>query len=370
MMGTDWYRISNEAEIPSPALLIYPERVIRNLQRMVEIAGDAKRLRPHVKTHKLPELIGMQLSLGIERFKCATIAEAEMVAGSGATDILLAHQPVGPNAARLRFLMDRYPKVRWGAIVDDLGVMETMGRLFSDAPRKLAVYLDLDCGMHRTGIVPGVDAHALYRKLSQSPGLEAGGLHAYDGHNHESVLAKRTEQCESDFEPVLTFKKQLEDEGLVVPELVAGGTPTFPVHAQHMDRTCSPGTTTLWDVGYGDGLPDLEFEHAAVLLTRVISRPGKLRVCLDLGHKAVAADKPLPRARLFGHENCTALVHSEEHLMIEGNSVADLKVGDVFYGVPTHICPTVALHDHAWVVQEGKAVGLWEIAARKRSLGV
>ena len=89
-MGDDWYRIANEAEIPSPALLVYPNRIVHNLHRMVEIAGMPARLRPHVKTHKLPELIGMQLSLGIDKFKCATIAEAEMVAGSGGMDILRA----------------------------------------------------------------------------------------------------------------------------------------------------------------------------------------------------------------------------------------------------------------------------------------
>ena len=85
-----------------------------------------------------------------------------MVAGSGGMDILLAHQPVGPNAARLRFLMDRYPKVRWAAIVDDANWVNTLSRLFSDAPRKLAVYLDLDCGMHRTGMTPGSEALEFY----------------------------------------------------------------------------------------------------------------------------------------------------------------------------------------------------------------
>ena len=80
-MVEDWYRIENEAEIPSPALLVYPDRVLRNLQRMVEIIGDVTRLRPHVKTHKLPEIDGMHISQGITQFKCATIAEAEMVAG-------------------------------------------------------------------------------------------------------------------------------------------------------------------------------------------------------------------------------------------------------------------------------------------------
>ena len=370
MANVDWYRVENEGEIPSPALLVYPERIIRNLQRMIDIAGNVTRLRPHVKTHKLPELIGMQLSMGISRFKCATIAEAEMVAGSGGTDVLLAHQPVGPNGVRLRFLMDRYPKVRWGAIVDNLDTMTTLGEIFADAPRKLAVYVDLDCGHHRTGICPGEEARELYKAITHAPGLEAGGLHAYDGHNHEPDLKKRTKLCDEDFAPVLAFKDDLESSGLMVPELIAGGTPTFPIHAKYTDRICSPGTTTLWDFGYMDGLSDMDFEYAAVLFSRVISRPGSQRVCFDLGHKSVSADKPEPRVRMFGLESAQSVVHSEEHLMMECDHADDLKVGDGCYGVPVHICPTVALHDHAWVVQDGKAIGLWEIAARRRSLGV
>src|SRR5947207_2782744 len=79
----------------------------------------------------------------------------------------------------------------------------------------------------------------------------------------------------------------------------AGGSPTFPIHASHTDRECSPGTTVLWDFGYGDKYPDLAFQPAAVLLTRVISKPGPDRLCLDLGHKAVAPEMPHPRVRLL-----------------------------------------------------------------------
>ncbi len=370
MVKGNWYQVENEAEIPSPALLVYPQRIIRNIQRSIDVVGDVNNLMPHVKTHKLPEVVGMQLSLGIRRFKCATIAEAEMVAGSGGQDILLAHQPVGPNAARLRFLMDRYPLVRWGTVVDNAETVSMLCEVFGDAPRKLMVFLDLDCGMHRTGIEPGGFAAKLYETIIRSPGLEVGGLHAYDGHNHEQDIGKRTKICDADFVPILDFRDDLESSGQAVPELIAGGTPTFPIHSKYSDRICSPGTTSLWDFGYEDGLPDMDFEYAAVLFTRVISKPGSQRVCFDLGHKSIAADKPQPRVRLFGHESAHPEVHSEEHLMMKCDRVDELKVGDVCYGVPVHICPTVALHDHAWVVQDGKAIGLWEIAARRRSLGV
>ena len=95
------YRISNVDEIDSPSLLLYEERVDENLRRMVRDAGGPERLCPHVKTHKLPQIISKQVALGIRKFKAATIAEAEMCAAAGAPQVLLAHAPVGPRAQRL-----------------------------------------------------------------------------------------------------------------------------------------------------------------------------------------------------------------------------------------------------------------------------
>src|SRR5882762_9580161 len=91
---TPWYQIENVDDVPSPALLIYPARVAENVRRMIAvIGGNVGRLRPHIKTHKLPELIAAQMEQGITRFKCATIAEAEILGLAGATDVLLAYQP-------------------------------------------------------------------------------------------------------------------------------------------------------------------------------------------------------------------------------------------------------------------------------------
>src|SRR6266480_1619336 len=110
-MQRAWHLVENVDEVPSPALLIYPERVAENVRRMLAtLKGDVGRLRPHIKTHKLPELIALQLQQGITRFKCATIAEAEMLARAGAPDVLLGYQPVGPNVGRLAELIRKFPK--------------------------------------------------------------------------------------------------------------------------------------------------------------------------------------------------------------------------------------------------------------------
>src|SRR4026208_2429923 len=96
-----WYSVPTVDRVPSPALLVYPDRVEQNIRGMIEIAGGVARLRPHMKTNKLPEVVRMQIDQGITRFKCATIAEAEMAAVSGAPDVLLASQPVGPTGNRV-----------------------------------------------------------------------------------------------------------------------------------------------------------------------------------------------------------------------------------------------------------------------------
>ena len=198
MSDPNWYQIENVADLPSPSLLVYPDRVAANIRRMVEIAGgDPTRLRPHVKTHKMAEVVKMQLDAGINRFKCATIAEMEMTAGAGAGDVLFAFQPVGPNVDRLRQLQEKFPDTAFSALVDDAENLERI----SDAGFGLRLFVDVDCGMHRTGI--GVeDAFELCEAIEAAPGVEFMGLHIYDGHNHAPDPGEREGQFDAAIQPV------------------------------------------------------------------------------------------------------------------------------------------------------------------------
>lgn len=369
-MNPDWYRVANMGVVPSPSLLVYPDRVAENVRRMITSAGGVARLRPHMKTHKMPELIRLQLGLGITKFKCATIAETEMTAGAGASDVLLAYQPVGPNVVRLLALTQKFPGTKFAAVADDADAIRALGAVFATAGRVLDLYLDVDMGMHRTGISPGRNAFELYRLIGSTPGLRAAGLHCYDGHNHVTDLAKRTEQCEREWTAVEQLRMELNAAKLAVPNIVAGGTPTFPIHARRADVECSPGTCVLWDFGYEKMLPDLVFLPAAILATRVISKPGDNRLCLDLGHKAVAAENPHPRVQFLNLPEATAVMQSEEHLVVETTRANEFVVGDVLYGVPRHVCPTVALHSFVTTVRTGQASGRWQVTARERQLTV
>ena len=268
-----WHKVANVREVPSPALLVYPERVEENIRRMLQIASGPTRLRPHVKTHKLSEIVRMQMAHGISKFECATIAEMEMTASCGAQDVLLAYQPVGPNVGRLVQLAKAFPNVKFSAIADDPQILQALSAAAVQGGVQLEILLDIDCGMHRSGVEPGAKALEIYRLLTSLPSLKPAGLHAYDGHIHDRDLPARVEACKKAFAPVETLRKQLISAGLPVPTVVAGGTPTFPIHAADTGVECSPGTCLLWDAGYTAKLPDMMFLPAPLLLTRVVSKP-------------------------------------------------------------------------------------------------
>jgi D-serine deaminase-like pyridoxal phosphate-dependent protein len=371
-----WYSIANVDDIPSPALLVYPDRAEENLRRLIRVAGGTARLRPHMKTHKLPAIARMHVALGLTRVKCATIAEAEMLALEGLADVLLAYQPVGPSVARLLRLAQTFPAVTFRAVVDDASAAAAIGRAFASAGRSIDLLVDLDVGMHRTGIAPEL-AKPLYATLASTPGVTPGGLHAYDGHLRDPDLPARRAQADAAFAPVRALADELVAAGLPVPRIVVGGTPTLPCHATRTDADIelSPGTVVFWDAGYTSGLPDMDFLPAALLLTRVVSKPGASRVCLDLGHKAVASEMPHPRVVVMRPGDpqplpATFIGHSEEHLVLETPEASTLRVGDVLYGVPWHVCPTVALHGRAVVVRDGRAVDSWAVTARERMITV
>ena len=359
-----WFELSNRDAVDSPSLLVDVDRVTANVAKMVAMVdGDADRLRPHVKTHKMPDVIGLQIDAGITRFKAATIAETEMVASAGAADVLLAHQPVGLKQKRLRDLVDKYPDVSLATIVDDADVLNSFADHFDSASRPLRVFIDIDCGMHRTGIALGSKCDALIQAVQQQPGVQFAGLHVYDGHLHEPSLDQRQSAAGDIIVAVRKFAQQYPDI-----EIVGGGSPTFGIWAGQTDWQCSPGTTVFWDVGYGAAYPDLEFQIAAALLTRVVSKPLKGQICLDLGYKAISSEMPLgERVTLPEIPDATLVGHSEEHLVVTTKMADDIRVGESFLAFPKHVCPTVADYPHANLVRWGNATGeVWPVTARDR----
>jgi D-serine deaminase-like pyridoxal phosphate-dependent protein len=315
-----WYAITNAQEVPSPALLVYPDRIEYNIRKMIEIASGAERLRPHVKTHKMAEIIMLQMKYGIRKFKCATISEAEMVASCGAQDILMAYQPVGPNIDRFFNLKKAFPSTTFSCLADDEDIIRQISGKAAETGLDASLWLDLNVGMNRTGIIPGKEAARLYGLINELPGLRAEGLHVYDGHIHDIDFAERKKISDQGYSKAVALLNELKRLGHENVKVIAGGTPTFPVHALRKNVDLSPGTTLLWDHSYSSSYKDMDFQHAAVLLMRVISKPDQGIFTLDLGHKAVAAEMPQPRIKILTMEDYTLISQSEEHLVVKSRT--------------------------------------------------
>jgi D-serine deaminase-like pyridoxal phosphate-dependent protein len=357
----EWYQITNVAELDSPQLVVFEERVRHNIAEAIRMTGDVGRLRPHVKTNKTPEVVRMMIDAGVGKFKCATIEEAEMLAQEQARDVLLAYQAVGPKLARLDGLIKKYPSTRFSCLVDHEVAARAMSAFFSAQQRSLEVFIDLNVGMNRTGIIVE-EAGPLIGLLDELPGIQLRGLHAYDGHFRDPDIARRKQMCDNNFRRVEGLASKLEASGMK-PEVIAGGSPTFPVHAQRRGVDCSPGTFVFWDKGYGDICPEQHFLPAAVVVSRVISLPEPGKVCIDMGHKSIAAENDISKRAWFINEpEAKLLSQSEEHGVMA--PAREHVPGDILYVMPYHVCPTVNLYSNIAVVRENRVAGYWRVGAR------
>ncbi|HUR10315.1 MAG TPA: D-TA family PLP-dependent enzyme [Flavitalea sp.] len=367
----EWYRISDIEKLDTPALVVYPDRVRKNISTLIKMAGDPSRLRPHVKTFKNREVTKMLLEAGISKFKCATIAEAEMLASCGAKDVLLAYQPIGPKIDRFLELIKLFPSCSFSCLADNWSSAAAIDKRAAVERVEVRLYIDLNVGMNRTGIAPGEAAIKLYHSCHTLKNCIPIGLHAYDGHIRQMNFQERKKACDEAFETVLNMQQEIIRMGMKSPEIIAGGSPTFSIHALRKNVTCSPGTFVYWDAGYSALCPEQDFIPAALVISRIISYPDKGIICTDLGHKSVAAESEIQKRVVFlNGPPLKAVGQSEEHLILETRDNEFHTPGEILYGLPWHICPTCALYERAYTVENGIVTGEWMNVARDRKISI
>jgi D-threonine aldolase len=363
-----WYNVKNINDVDTPALLLYKERVHENIVRAKNMVIHTGQLRPHVKTHKTRQVVAMLQQEGINKFKCATIAEAEMLGMQDAADVIIAYPIVGPKLKRIKALREKFTSTIYSCLIDNEKSANELSELFISNP--LQVYIDLNVGMNRTGITTD-KAFDLLKKCIHLKGIDIIGLHAYDGHIHDTDIAIRTSKANNVFNFVSTLQTQIENFSAKKMQLIMAGSPTFTIYAaKNKNIEVSPGTFVFWDEGYSNILPDLDFLIAAVLVTRVIAIIDGKTLCLDVGHKSIAAENPLPRIKFLNIDDAKPIGQNEEHMIVEVKNTGNHAVGDVWYGVPIHICPTVALYDEVMVVENEMVNGKWNVIAKGRSISV
>lgn len=368
VMEKNWYLIEDIDKLDTPALVIFPERVQANIDTLKSMIDDPQRLRPHIKTHKTKEATQLMLAAGITKFKCATIAEAEMLALCGAPDVVLTYQPIGPKLQRFVKVTQQYPNTHFACLVDNIPCAQAIANAFATVGAAISVYIDLNVGQNRTGIAPGEKAIDLYKFCAQAKGLSIAGLHAYDGQTR-GTLEERTAVSDGAYAKVEAMLKTLQTAGYSHVKVIAGGSPSFPIHAKRTAVECSPGTFIFWDKSYLDQCTEQPFQIAAIVVTRVVSLPNDTHICVDLGHKSIASENEIGKRVFFPQApELKAVSHSEEHLVLYAGEGHAFKPGDVLYGIPVHVCPTVALYERAYIVENGRVAGEWMIIARDRKL--
>ena len=346
-------------DLDTPCVLIDLDRVETNLKRVQDFA-DAHRLklRPHIKTHKIPRFALRQIELGAIGITCQKLGEAEVMADAGVKDIFLPYNILGDRKlARLRALADR---VTISVTVDSELTIAGLSRAFADALRPLPVLVECDTGMGRCGVQTPDEALALARAIDAAPGLVFAGLMTYPA-------AGKVEANAAWLASAVALLKR-ED---LPPSIVSnGGTPDINRAAEVAAATeHRPGTYIYLDryqVAKGVGALD---DCALSVLTTVVSRPTDNRAVIDAGSKALTSDTlGLDGFGLVvGYPDAIIRSLSEEHGVIDiSASARKPALGERLRIIPNHACVVSNLFDEVTLISRDSVVETIPVAARGR----
>ena len=371
-MQKNWWEINSENRVDTPYLAVYEDRIRFNLERLIGyVKGDTQKLRPHIKTHKIGEILELFKIYNIKKVKCATIAEAELAGIHQIPDVLLAYQPVGFKKERWISLVKAYPNTAFSTIVDNLESAKSLNDIAQRNHLTLTVYLDINTGMNRTGIAVSNNWTNLISDILRLKNIHFAGVHIYDGHLKGDVEERKIEASKS-FSIINKEIEKLQKNLDYELKIVAGGSNTFPFYAAQEKVECSPGTFVFWDFNYQDNLPEQEFKPALVIVGTIISKPSDSTLCIDIGYKSVASENTIDkRLKILNDENLIPISHSEEHLVLENRGQNQYKIGQTIYALPHHVCPTCALYESVQVVNnQQKICNQWLVAARNRKINI
>ncbi len=333
--------------VATPCFVILEDGIKHNLKKTAEACGGIARLMPHVKTHRAPWIVKLSLDGGVTAFKCATVAEVEMVLDAGGKSVTWAYPTVNPaNVRRFVETARRHPDARLTGMVDSERGYEVWRTELKSAPDNIELRIDLDPGLGRTGVPMDAAALVLARTLHASGRFS--GWHIYDGHVKGSREERRM-QVLALAESVRILRDPLRKEGIET-DAIAGGSYTFDFWPKDIATFVSPGSWTYSSAQHDIELADLGWQPAAFVLATVIS-VHQGTATLDAGCKAISPDKPLAeRFRWDGR----IILQNEEHAVVEAS---DLSVGDRVLLIPQHACTTAYLYNSALVKTSS---GGWE----------
>ena len=361
IVGQQPYIIQDIQHIKTPHLLVFRDRVERNLARvksyLENIAPNSgfRHLCVHTKTNKSSLITKMMLDVDITSFKCG-LNEIDMVAQTGATDIFIAYPLLLQDVLHLVQLMHQFPDTHFHVQISSKEHAHILRHVTKNQEVCWRYFLDLDVGMHRTGIAPQ-EAFSLYSYVSEWDNFQLSGLHGYDGHIHDKDAQRRNEKAQHAMQLLVDVYSFFKKHNVIVPRVVVAGSPVFQqdfailhdkINADTLVQV-SPGTFIYWDSCYENILPR-KFEFAAVILAQVVDLGSDNRITLNLGHKRWAADQG--PVEVFSNTDLRMYSFSEEHTVLQHLADQQFKIGDYVLIVPRHICPTVNLFEEFTLIDE------------------
>lgn len=357
------------ADLDTPSVVIDLDVLEANVNRMAESARrSGVRLRPHAKTHKIPEVGRLQLAAGASGISLAKTGEAEVFAAAGFEDVFLAYPVVGAEKGkRLLAVADR---TRLAVGVDSIEGASSLAAVFRAAGRRIEALLKVDCGYHRVGVAPerAVD---VARRLAEVPGLALRGVFTHGGHAYlEETPQGVAAVARQEGEVLTSVAEALRAAGIPIAEVSVGSTPTARAAMAVAGVTeCRPGNYVYHDASQVS-LGTCGIENCAMtVVATVVSVPAADRAVLDCGSKTLSSDALRPRGEghgwILGRKSRVDRL-SEEHGVVRVAEGETFRVGERVRVLPNHACVVSNLHDRVVLARGERVEGEWSVAARGR----
>jgi len=367
--------ISRYSQLDTPALLI-DEAIMRgNIFAMQEKADKAGvRLRPHTKTHKMPELAKLQVASGASGITVAKVGEAEVMAEHGLQDIFIANEVVGTSKLERIRELSRRIAIRLG--VDNAFQVDQLQEVFRDEVHPIEVLIEIETGENRSGVISDGQLIQLAKHIMGKTKVALKGAFSHEGHSYKAKTVEECRRmCMESQTRTLRAGNMARELGAAIDTVSIGSTPSL-MHSELLEGVTEirPGTYILMDVGQGTAISDYS-RCAATVLATVISMPTDERIVLDTGAKALTMQtrsegicattgyglvKSSDNVRLSG-------MFDEHGLIYDARLRKELEVGSKLEIIPNHICPVCNLYDSAYLVSDGKVLRKIPIAGRGKT---
>ena len=355
----------HKSEIETPALLLYADRLERNIDKMAAFFSKLDcNLRPHFKTHRLPLIAHKQIRAGAHGITCAKISEAKILVEGGIRDVLIANQIIGERKIEQLAGLAHHSEII--VAVDDIQNVSQVSSIALKRGVKINVLVEIDVGLNRCGVNTDEEALTLARSILNLKGVNLRGIMGYEGHTVLiSDYERKERECEKANARLVNVRDFLEKNGIHTEIVSAGGTGTYDIASRYPGITeVQAGSYTTMDTQYRK--TGIDFEMALSLMATIISHPTKEKFIVDAGLKSLTNEAGMPE--IVNAPDAMISTFCEEHIIVMWkNASRDWKIGEKLEFYPSHGCTTINLHDRYYVIRNNVIEAVWKIEARGAS---